>query len=132
MKTTEFNRNYELDRQSRGIKATSKRAAAEYPVTLTADGKPFNHSVVYFFFDVSRGEVRATDHLRRIDGEHLGSMGLRIVAISKLHASKDRAIEDAQKHCLDEIEKFKTKIRDFEQLKSPQARTTKFILMARG
>ncbi|HTK38053.1 MAG TPA: hypothetical protein VL325_06130 [Pyrinomonadaceae bacterium] len=130
MKTAEFQQNYEIDHQSLGVKATSKRSAAEYPVAQTADGRPFNHAAVYFFFDRSANAVRDTSHLRRIDAENVGSLGLRISSIDKLRENKDDALDDAQKHCLDEIEKLRQSIRELEEQKSAKGRSLKRILMA--
>jgi len=130
MKTNEFRNSFEIDRASKVPRATRKDGERmPYPAALTADGHPFNHLAVYFFFDGL--DVRDSEHLRRMDGENLGSIGLRIVAINKLRKSRDVALADAQKHYLNEINACQKKIGKFENQKTPTARTMKFILMAR-
>ena len=94
MTTDQFNQKFTLDRSAKTPRATEKHVAVEYPLALTADGKPFSHGAEYFYFDGEK--VRSTEGLRRIDAENLGSLGSRIIAISKLRQSRDVAIEDAQ------------------------------------
>jgi hypothetical protein len=127
MKRDEFKQNYTLDRTAKGVRGLRKGESA-YPVAATADGRPFDHAATYHFFDGSR--VRSTEGLRRIDAEHLGSMGMRIVEIAKLRAVRDDALVDAQKHCLDKIEELRQKIRGYEDEKEPKRRTMKYVLMS--
>jgi len=130
MKTTEFKQNYNLDRSARSPRATRKHGEpASYPIAVTADGKPFNHAAIYHFFDGDA--VRTSEHLRRIDGENLGSMGLKIVEISKLRSNRDAAFGDAQKHYLKQIAECRQQIEKLEAEKTPKNRTIKYILMAR-
>ena len=65
MKMTEFNANFEINRKSRGLKATARHAPApESP--NTADGTPYDAETVYHFFDESARAVRASNGLRLI------------------------------------------------------------------
>lgn len=128
MNTAEFKENYEIDTTAKGLRGTQKNAPPQMTVALTADQKPWSHGPVYHFWDGEK--IRTSEHLRWVDAENLGSMGLRIIAINKLRLSKDDAATDAQKILLDQIEKLREKIRDLESEKSPKGRTLKFILMA--
>lgn len=117
MKTEEFNKNYEIDRKSKGVKAKPKGAGG-YPETMTADGEPFNPESKYFFFDESMRNVRETLGLRRIDTEWIGGFGLRIVRIEKLRAEKSDALSDGQEYFKNEIQDLQEKIFDFEREKN--------------
>ncbi len=130
MNTEEFNRDFEIDRTAKPREPIRKNAPPEMTIALTADQKPWSHGPVYFFFDGEK--VRDTEHLRRIDAENLGSMGMRIVAISKLRISRDDAIADGQKTILDQIETYREKIRYLESEKTPKNRSLKAYLMARN
>jgi len=99
---------------------------------LTADGKPFIISMEYFFFDRQSGVVREVQGLRVVDGEFLGSLGLKIVRIDQLRGSRDNAIEDGEQYLVKEIERLRDRIRDLEAEKQPWNRTMKYLVMSRG
>jgi hypothetical protein len=130
MKTDQFNKSFDLDRSARSPRAMPKHALVEYPVAVTADGRPFNHSAEYFFFDGE--EIRSSNGFRRFDAENLGRSGLRVIPIKKLRESRDKAIEDAQIALVKKIESLRDQVRKFEEQKTTANRTMKFILMARG
>jgi hypothetical protein len=104
----------------------------DYPEVMTEDGEPFDFDKLYYFFDTYREQVRDTAHLRRIDADSLGSMGAKIIAIEKLRASRDDAINDAQKFYLGEIERLRQTVRRLESEKTPKSRSLKAVLMAQG
>jgi len=131
MRTPEFNQNYELKRQARGVKARRRNIAPEMSAPVTADGEPFNPETNYYFFDQPNMKVRESRGLRRVGNDGLGSMGLTVIAINKLRKDETDALEDAQKYCLCEINKFKQFIRDFEAWKPTEKRSMKAILMSR-
>jgi hypothetical protein len=133
MKTSEFNENYRLESSSRGIRAIPKLGKSGIrPDVLTADGEPFDSEKVYHFYNAGDGKVRESTGLRRVDDDHLGSLGLRIVAIAKLRSVKDDALADGQKCFLDEIQKLRERIIAFEVQKTPKARSLKSYLMAKS
>lgn len=129
MNARTFNENFEIDRAARGVKANAKGFSPGFPETLTADGETWKPDVEYHFFDTSAGSVRTTKNLRRV-GDHLGSLGLRVVPIAALRSNKDAALEDGQKELLASIEKLKEQIRALESEKSPKGRTLKYVLQA--
>ena len=129
MKTTEFNENFEIDRKSRGVKATAKHAPApEMP--KTADGTPYDAETLYHFFDESARVVRASNGLRLI-GDYLCGFGLKIVAVADLHTSRDAALSAAQAFFNAEIEKLRERIRECETEKQPRNRSLKAVLTSR-
>ena len=130
MKSAEFNKNYEIDRRSKGVKATAKHAAAEVPEILTADGTVYDADQTYHFFDEPTQQIRQSLGLRR-SGEHLCTFGLRVVAVSKLRARKDDALADGQKFFNAEIEHLRTRIRKYEAEKQPANRSLKAVLTSR-
>lgn len=131
MKTAQFNKTYEIERNARGVKAAPRRPMPALPEVLTADKTVFDQESEYFFFDRGGETVRGTGGLRRVGTDYLGAMGLKIIAIADLYANRDNAIEAAQKYCLSEIEKLREKIRAFESDKSPKGRTLKYVLQAK-
>lgn len=130
MKTNEFNTAYSIDRSATTPRAISKCDPVEYSLALTADKKPFNHAAEYFFFDGER--VRSSQGLRRVDAENLGSTGLRVIAINKLRQSRDAVLVDAQVELIKRIDVLREKVREFEEEKTLDARTMKYILRSRG
>lgn len=117
MKTKEFNKNYEIDRTAKGVKAKPKGASG-YPETMTADGEPFNPENKYHFFDESTKATRETIGLRRVDTDWLGSFSLRIIWIENLRANLNGALDDGQEYFRKEIQNLQEKIFDFEQEKT--------------
>lgn len=105
------------------------QAPCEHQAILTADGKPFSHTSIYYFFDGAR--VRSTEGLRLVDGEHMGDLGASVVAISHLRDNKDLALADGQRTLIAQIRELREKVREFEGLKTPAGRTLKYVLMAR-
>jgi hypothetical protein len=99
-------------------------------VIETADGTPFDPECNYFWFDVQSLQVRESGALRRV-GDHLGSMGLRIVAIKDLFRDRNAAIDAGEMHLVDEVRKLKDEIRRLEGEKSPERRTLRYLTMAR-
>lgn len=126
MNTKTFNENFELDRKSRaGVRANPKHAAATAPPEImTGDGKAYDPSLTYFYFDEQSSEIRQSIGLRR-DGEHLCMFGLRVVAVSKLRLSRDSALADGQEYFKSEIERLQKRIQEFELEKSADARRLK-------
>jgi hypothetical protein len=133
MKTDECNKTFQIDRTARGLKGVSKLGNAK-PIAMvkTADGELFNPGSVYFFFQPRELTVRDSQGLRLVGDQHLGSMGLRIVAIDQLRSTRDNAIEDGEKWLVNEIDRLRDHIRKLEDQKAPENRTLKFILMAKG
>lgn len=131
MNAKTFNENYEIDRQSKGVKAKPKHAAPpDARETPTADGTLYDASRTYYFFDEASREVRSSIGFRRID-EHLCAFGLKVVAVARLHASRDDALADGQKFFNAEIENLREKIRNYEAEKTPARRSLKAVLMSR-
>ena len=131
MKTAEFNRNYEIDRKAKGIKAMPKHAHGNEPgEVITADGANYDQGETYYFFDAQTGEVRQSIGLRR-DGTHLCTFGLKVVAISKLRASRDDALADGQSFFKSEMTRLQKRIADYELEKTGEKRSLKAFLMAK-
>ncbi len=134
MKTDEFNRNYEIDRQARGVKATAKNSkdadSASLQVPATADGAVYDANQTYHFFDVQTQEVRQSIGLRR-DGTHLCTFGLRVVAVAELQSSRDDALTDGQTFFKSEIERLQKRVADYELEKSNDKRSLKAFLMTK-
>lgn len=132
MKTEEFNENYEIDRQSKGVKAVPKNARAEPVLIKTADGENYDAGETYYFFDSQTAQVRQSLGLRRV-GEHLCTFGLNVVAVAKLRANRDDALGDGQKFFKSEIERLQKRIEKFEAEKTGDRRALKeFSLTAGG
>lgn len=127
MKVKEFNQDYEIDRKARGVKANAKTAPAPI-MPETADKQPFDLTTTYFFFDVSTQAVRQSTGLK-FEGLHLWAFGLRVIEVSRLRANRDDALADAQKHCNEQIESLREKVRKFEAKK--QNRGLKAVLTSR-
>lgn len=132
MNTHEFRESYEIDRNAKGMRANEKPAVEPVPVVLTADDKPFNPGQNYFYVDQANMAIRESQYLRRIDPNHLGDMNVRLTAITALRANRDDAVEDLENILVKQIEGLREKIRELEAEKSPDRRTVKFVLMARG
>lgn len=136
MKVDEFRQKFTIDTDARkGIKGVPKNAVADFPEAMTADKLPFDQNKNYFYFNEQKSEVCQTAALglRQIKKTlMLGSMGLPVVAVAELRASRNDALGDGQKYFLDEIEKLREKIREFEAEKTPEVRSLKSILMAKG
>ncbi len=131
MNTAEFNRNYEIDRKSKGVKALPKHTTATVaPEVMTADGTAFDSTETYYFFDAQTGEVRQSIGLRR-DGEHLCTFGLKVIAISKLRANRDDALADGQSFFKSEMTRLQKRIADYELEKTGEKRSLKAFLMAK-
>jgi len=129
MKSTEFNKSYEIDRKTRaGIRAVPKQSTAELPQIMTADGVIYDPDQTYFFFDAQTAEVRQSLGLRR-DGEHLCTFGLRVVQVSKLRSNRDDALADGQAFFSSEINRLHKQIQNFELEKSGKNRSLKTFLM---
>lgn len=124
MKTDEFNENYEIDRKSKGVKAMPKNGHAAAAAIRTADGEVYDPGETYYFFDSSTGQIRQATGLR-LGGEHLCSLGLKVVAVAKIRANRDDAIADAQSFFKSEIERLQKRIEKFELEKTGERRTLK-------
>ncbi len=127
MKTTEFNKNYELDRKAKGVRANPKHAATEPPEIMTADAAAYDPTETYYFFDVQTAEIRGSLGLRR-DGEYLWTFGLKVVAIEKLRLCRDDALAEGQTFFKSEIERLRKRIADFELEKKSENRSLKSFL----
>lgn len=131
MKT--FNENFEIDRRSKGVKATAKRATADSAVAQippTADGTLYDAETIYSFFDEASRQIRQSTGFRR-SGEHLCAFGLKIVEVAKLHLDRDTALSDGQRFFNSEIETLRERIRKYEAEKKPENRSLKAFLMAK-
>ncbi|MET0753090.1 MAG: hypothetical protein ABWZ66_06940 [Pyrinomonadaceae bacterium] len=117
MKSEEFNKNYEIDRKSKGVKAVPKGTGG-YLERMTADGEPFNPENKYHFFDESTKAVRSTIGLRRVCNDWIGDFGLRIVEVKYLRANLSDALSYGQEYFRKEIQILQEKIFDFEQEKT--------------
>ena len=130
MKTTEFNRDYEIDRKSKGVKAMPKHAAGEPVIFQTADGTDYDPMAAYYFFDVQTQETRQSLGLRRA-GEHLCTFGLKVIPVSRLRAARSDALADGQEFFQSEIKRLQKRIADYELEKSGGKRSLKAFLMAK-
>lgn len=130
MNTKTFHENFEVDRQSKGVRATAKNAPVVEPEIQTADGAIYDAAQTYFFFDESTAEVRPSTGLRRA-GVHLSTFGLKVVEIAKLRAHRDNSLADGQAFFKLQIERLQIRIKEFELEKTPDARSLKAFLMAR-
>ena len=130
MKTDEFNRGYEIDRKSKGVKAMPKHAAGAPVIYQTADGTDYDPAASYYFFDSQTQEVRQSLGLRR-DGEHLCTFGLKVIPVAKLRANRDDALADGQEFFQSEIRRLQKRIADYELEKSGDKRSLKAFLMAK-
>ena len=130
MKTDEFNRGYEIDRKSRGVKAIPKNAAGESVIFQTADGVNYDAGETYYFFDAQTQEVRQSLGLRR-DGEHLCTFGLKVVAVSSLRSTRDDALDDGQSFFQSEMNRLQKRIADYELEKSGDKGSLKSFPMAK-
>ncbi len=126
MNTETFNQNYELDRKTRsGVRANPKHATATtVPEVITADGKPFDSTVTYYFFHEHSTEIRTAVGLR-LDGEHLCVLSFRVIPVAKLREDRDCALTDGQTFFKSEIERFKKRIKDFALEKSGESHSLK-------
>ncbi len=97
---------------------------------MTADSKPFDPAATYHFFDAQTGEVRQSLGLRR-DKDYLCAMGLKVVTIAKLRASRDDALAEGQTFLKSEIERLQKRIAEFELEKTNDSRSLKAFLMAK-
>nr|AUN37286.1 hypothetical protein [uncultured bacterium] len=132
MKPAEFKQDYEIDRTAKGIRANARNGGATPgPVILTGDSEPFDASREYFFFDERMREVRTSTGLRRY-GDHLGSSGLKRVAIDNLRVNRDDALTDAQDALISEMAALQEKVAAFEQEKRPENRSLRRIVQARN
>jgi hypothetical protein len=116
MKTSEFNKKFDLTKTAKGVRAVPKTGAG-FTEALTSDGVPFNSEAQYYFFDESTQKVRQTIGLRRIDESWLGSFGLRIVKIENLRASQNDALTDGQNYFRKQIKNLQETIEKFESEK---------------
>ena len=131
MKTDEFNEHYEIDRKSKGVKATAKNGEREMPKPChTADGEVYDPGETYYFFDSATVQIRQSTGLRRID-EHLCTFGLRVVAVAQLRLHRDDALTDGQEFLGSEIKRLHKRIADYELEKSGNSRSLKAFLMAK-
>ncbi len=117
MNTKTFNENFDIDRKAKGVKAMPKNAPA-LPEIKTANGEIYDANQTYHFFDEASREVRSSTGFRRTD-EHLCAFGLKIVAVSALHTTRDAALADGQKFFNAEIEHLRERIRQYEIEKQP-------------
>jgi len=130
MNTKTFNENFTIDRTARGVKAMPKHAHAEAVEIMTADGTAYDSAGTYYFFDSQAQEIRQSLGLRR-DGTHLCTFGLKVVAISKLRASRDDALADGQSFFKSEMTRLQKRIADYELEKTGEKRSLKAFLMAK-
>ncbi len=125
MKTDEFNEHYEIDRKSKGVKATAKTLEHRMPLPIyTADGEIYDPAETYYFFDTQTTQVRQTTGLRRVD-EHLCTFGLKVVAVAKLRANRDDALAAGQSFFKLEIARLENRIEKFEAEKTGEKRPLK-------
>ncbi len=124
MKTNEFNENYEIDRKANGVKAMPKNGHAEAAAIRTADGEVYDPGETYYFFDSQRQQIRQSTSLR-LAGEHLCSLGLKVVAVANLRANKDDAISAGQSFFKSEIERLQKRIEKLELEKTGERRKLK-------
>lgn len=120
MNTKTFNKDFEIDNQTRrGVRARPKTAAAlPKESARTGDGEIFEAAKVYFFFDESTRKVRPTNGLRQIETLYLGSFGLRVVEISKLRNNRNDALADGQQFLKNRISELEAQIAEFESEKT--------------
>jgi hypothetical protein len=96
---------------------------------LTADGNRYDPDRTYYFFDTQTTEVRASSGLRR-NGENLCAIGLKVVAVSRLRSMRDDALADGQEFFKSEVERNRTRIKNYELEKTSLNRSLKTFLMA--
>jgi hypothetical protein len=121
MKTQTFNQNFTLDKNARrGLRAVPKTSGG-FPEALTGDGLPFDSEQRYFYFDEQARTVRPADSLRRVDADWLGSLGFKVVLISKLRADKDTALSDGQNYFKSQIAELENLVESFETEKAKTA-----------
>jgi len=75
--------------EKRKLPARKKR-----PVWLAADGKVFDQTRTYYFFDEQGKQVRTSSGLRANEKGFLDSFGLSVVRIDKLRNSEGGAAKD--------------------------------------
>lgn len=133
MNTTEFNQNYEINRQSKGVSAVPKALEYRPPQpAYTADGEIYDANEEYFYFDSASVRVRRSKGMPRV-GEHLCAHGVKIVAVAKLYAACDDAITAAQNFLRLETERNEKRIEKFEAAKTGTRRPLKnFSLVNRN
>lgn len=129
MKMKTFNENFEIDRKSKGLKATAKHAPA-IDAPPTADGTAYDANTAYYFFDEASREVRRSTGFSR-NGDHLSAFGLKICEVSKLHKIRDAALTDGQTFFNSEIEALRDRIRKYESEKQPANRSLKAVPTSR-
>ena len=116
MKSKEFNKTFQIDRNGAGVKAVEKgtRSRKKKPeIYLTKSGQPYNPDREYFFYDEQFKDVKSSKPYKQID-ESIGTFGLRVAPIAELRLKRDSALHDAQRGIRKDIESLQELIRKLE------------------